>query len=31
LLLENLRMVFPGHEQEPSPAVVRHDAVREPG
>jgi hypothetical protein len=24
-------MVFSGYEQEPSPALVRHDALREPG
>src|SRR5579872_3847304 len=26
-----MRMVFSGYEQEPSPALVRHDALREPG
>ena len=31
MFLKNLRVVFSGYEQEPSPALVRHDAVREPG
>jgi hypothetical protein len=31
LLLKNLRVVFSGYQQKPSPALVRHDALRESG
>src|SRR5579864_2575690 len=30
MFLESLRMVFSGYQQEPSAALVRHDALREP-
>src|SRR5579863_4849278 len=31
VLVEKLRMVFSGHQQEPSPPLVRYDALRESG
>jgi len=31
MLVKRLRVVFSGYEQEPSPALVRRDAVRKPG
>ena len=31
MLAGNLRVVFPGYQQEPSPPLVRHDELRESG
>ena len=31
MLVKRLRVVFSGYEQEPSPALVRHDNLWEPG